>query len=160
MPDEVYRINQAKTEFRDAHNEGDVGRILSLFDAKMIEMPHGHLSGFGAAGLARMKERLAKLFAEYQVTLVPIIINIVVNGSFAYDFGWHEWKLTPKSAGEPILQRHRYIEHWKKNGADEWKISLLVTNEDERDAFGGAQASWFTSEQPAKSQPVLNRRDS
>lgn len=146
MPDEIYLINKAKTEFREGYNDGNVDQILSVFDAKMIEMSQGELTGFSDSGLRKLRDRLSALFAQYEVKMVPIVIDVIVKGDFAYDFGWHEVILTPKSGGSPILQRFRYLEHWKKNEDGEWKIAFLVTNEDRKEAFNGMQPNWFIGE--------------
>ncbi len=150
MADDIYFINKAKTAFREGHNDGNVEKTLSVFDNFVVDMSQGELTGFGPEGLARMRQRLAALFAAYHVKMVPIIIDVIVYGSIAYDFGWHEITLTPKAGGQPIHQRLRYLEHWKKNAAGEWKITLFVSNEDRKEVFNGMQPRWFISEdQPA-----------
>jgi len=147
VPDEIYRINKAKTEFREGYNDGNVEQVLSVFDAGMIEMSHGELTGFAEGGMRKLRARLAALFAEYHVKMVPIVIDVVVKGDFAYDFGWHEVILTPKSGGSPILRRFRYLEHWKKNAVGQWKIAFLVTNEDRKETFNGLEPKWFIAEE-------------
>jgi len=145
--DEIYLINKAKTEFREGYNEGSVEQVVSVFDAGMIEMSHGELTGFAEGGLRKLRARLTALFAEYHVKMVPIVIDVVVKGDFAYDFGWHEVILTPKLGGPPTLQRFRYLEHWKKHADGEWKIAFLVTNEDRKETFNGMEAKWFMGEE-------------
>jgi ketosteroid isomerase-like protein len=148
VPDEIYLINKAKTEYRERYNKGSVELVVSLFDADMIEMSQGELTGFAEGGLQKLRDRLTTLFAKYHVKMVPIIIDVVVKNDFAYDFGWHEVILSPKSGGPPILQRFRYLEHWKKNAAGEWKIAFLVTNEDRKETFNGLEPNWFVGEEP------------
>jgi hypothetical protein len=65
----------------------------------------GEPSKHGLAAIATLRSRLAKLFAEYSVRVTPIIIDIVVKGNSAHEYGWHEFILTPKSRGEPIRKR-------------------------------------------------------
>ena len=146
MADEIYLINKAKTEFREGYNDANVNQVLSVFDPGMIEMSQGELTGFAEGGLRTLRERLTKLFLEFQVKMVPIVIDIIVKGDFAYDFGWHEVILTPKAGGKQILRRFRYLEHWKKNVTGDWKIAFLVTNEDRKETFNGMQPKWFIGE--------------
>lgn len=146
MPDDVYLINKAKTEFREGYNDGNVEQVLSVFDNSLVDMSQGELSGFGEGGLDRMRQRLAALFAEYHVKMAPIVIEVMVNDTSAYDFGWHEITLTPKAGGQSLHQRLRYLEHWKKNAAGEWKITFFVSNEDRKEVFNGLQPRWFISE--------------
>lgn len=148
MPDDVYLINQAKTEFREVYNTGNVDQLLSVFDDNLIEMSQGEQSAFGEGARVGLRSRATALFAAYHVKMVPIVIDVFVNGSFAYDFGWHEMTLTPKSGGEPIRQRVRYLEHWRKNAAGQWKISFFMDNQDLKEAFNGEETRWFRSEDP------------
>src|SRR5262249_42653606 len=111
MPDDIYLINKAKSEFRDGYNNGNAEQILSMFDPFMVEMSQGELTGFGERGLTLMRQRLSTLFTHYGVKMVPIIIDVAVNGSTAYDFGWHEITLIPRVGGQPLRQRLRYLEH-------------------------------------------------
>jgi ketosteroid isomerase-like protein len=146
MPDDIFLINKAKTEFRDGYNDGNIEQVPSLFDPFMVEMSQGELTGFGERGLTLMRQRLSTLFSQYGVKMVPIIIDVAVHGSTAYDFGWHEITLTPKVGGRPLHQRLRYLEHWKKNAGGEWKITFFVSNEDRKETLNGMQPRWFINE--------------
>lgn len=56
-----------------------------------------------------------------------IVIEIVVQSDFAYDWGWHKVSLTDKATGNLTETKYRYFETWKKeNGA--WKIDYIITN--------------------------------
>jgi ketosteroid isomerase-like protein len=147
--DDTYQINVAKTEFREAYNSGDVDQLLSVVasDEKVVDMSDGGPSHFGSAVTEGLRERSAKLFAEYSVTLAVIIIEIVVLGSTAYDYGWHEFTLIPKNGGETIRKRHRYFELWKKSSLGEWKISLSIDNADVREELTGQASHWFLSQE-------------
>lgn len=156
MLDDAYLINKAKTQFRDGYNAGNVDQILSIFDSCLVDMSHGELTGFGENGLTLMRQRLVGLFSQYHIKMVPIIIDVVVNGSTAYDFGWHEITLTPKAGGDALRQRLRYLEHWKKKAEGEWKIAFFVSNEDRKETFNGMQPRWFTSEGQDLANPQPN----
>jgi ketosteroid isomerase-like protein len=149
LSDDIYLINEAKTIFREAFNNGDVDQLLSVFHDSVVEMSDGELSGFAAGAHTKMCDRATILFAEYRVKMVPIVIDIAVNGSSAYDFGWHEITLTPKAGGQPIYQRVRYLEHWKKSAAGQWKISFFMSNTDVKETFNGMEARWFIGEDTA-----------
>jgi len=97
--DDTYRINVAKTEFREAYNRADVDQLLSVFGNEgFTDMSEGGPSAFGEAAMEELRERSTELFAQYSVTLAVIIIDIVVLGDTAYDFGWHEFTMKPKTA--------------------------------------------------------------
>jgi ketosteroid isomerase-like protein len=128
--DDVYAINLAKTEFREAYNSGDVGRLLAVYADSFTDMTVGVPSFYGGEAPQVLRSRMTKLFAEYQTKLVISIITVQVLGAVAYDYGWHELTLTPKSGGEPVITRQRYFELWKKDAQGRWRIAFYIDNMD------------------------------
>ncbi|MGC1999117.1 MAG: nuclear transport factor 2 family protein [Candidatus Acidiferrales bacterium] len=154
--DDTYRINVAKTTFREAYNRGDVDRLLSVFDeAGFTDMSEGGPSHYGEAAKRELRARATAFFAEYSVRLTVIIFGIVVRGDTAYDFGWHEFTLDPKNTGETTHLRQRYFEVWKNNAAGDWKISLFISNSDVREELGGQMSHWFLSQEVQRSPGSL-----
>lgn len=150
--DDIYEINVAKTEFREAYNTGDVDRLLAVFSpGGFTDMSEGGPSKYGEEAKSTVRKRVSRLFEEYSVKLAPIIINVVVLGDTAYDYGWHEFILTPKYGGEPLRKRQRYVEVWGKDPSGSWKISLHINNQDVREEMGGSLSHWFLSEEHASS---------
>jgi len=146
--DDIYQINVAKTEFREAYNRGDVDQLLSVFgDESIVDMSEDGPSRYDLAAREGLREDAAELFAKFSVALSVIIIEIIVLGNTAYDYGWHEFTLRPKSRGETIRKRHRYFELWKKNSSGDWKISLFINNADVREELGGLTSHWFLSQE-------------
>lgn len=151
--DDIYRINVAKTRYRDAYSSGNVEQLLSVFDEKgFTDMSDGGPSLFGEEAKLALRNRSSKLFSNYVVRLSVIIIEISVLGAAAYDFGWHEFTLKHKSGGKPIRKRRRYFEVWKRNPAGDWKISLFIDNPDIREQMGERSSHWFLSEEQSESQ--------
>ena len=147
---DIYAINVAKTEFRDAHHTGDVLRLMNVFQASgFTNMSEGYASKYGLEAVSSLREQSEKLFAEYSVKLTPIVIDIVVMGNTAHDYGWHEFTLTPKWGGEIVRKRQRYFELWSKNEAGDWKIALLINNGDIKQEINGFASRWFLSEESA-----------
>ena len=147
---DTYRINVAKTEFREAYNRGDVDQLLSVFEEEgFIDMSEGRPNLYGQEARLELRKRSTELFGEYSVRLAVIINDIVVLGDTAYDFGWHEFTLKPKSGGETVRTRQRYLEVWKKNPSGEWKISMFMNNDDVREELAGCVSHWFLSEEQA-----------
>ena len=89
------------------------------------------------------------MFDEYSVQMSVIIIDIVVRGDTAYDYGWHEFTLRPKDGGQPIRKRVRYFELWSKDSSGDWKIAFHINNHDVREELGGSVSHWFLSEEHA-----------
>lgn len=146
--DDVHRINMAKTELREAYNTGDVNRLLAVFAPQgFTDMSQGRPSKYGEEAKLNSRLQVSELFEEYQVKFTPIVIKVVVLGDTAYDYGWHEFVLTPKNGGEPIRKRQRYFELWNRTESGEWKISLHINNGDVREELGGYTSRWFMSEE-------------
>jgi len=128
--DDLYAINVAKTEIREAYNTGDVEKLLAVLDNSLVEYSDGRRSGYGEAGKRALRSYLQDLFTNYNARLVPIIMEIKVTGEVAVEYGWHELTLTPKSGGEPTMARTRYIDFWKKDKAGNWKLAMFIDNAD------------------------------
>ena len=161
MMDDIYQINVAKTEFREAYNRGDVDQLLSVFEEQgFTDLSEGGPSLFEKAARNKLREHSAELFAQFTVTLAVIIIEITVLGDTAYDYGWHEFTLSPKNGGETICKRQGYFELWKKNSSGDWKISLFINNADVREELAGQLSHWFLSEEQSGTAPSsIDRRD-
>jgi ketosteroid isomerase-like protein len=145
--DDTYKINAARTEMREAYLSGNAARLLSVFHPDgFTDMSEGSPSRYGGDARLSLTEEATKLFAAYSVKFVPIIVEISVMDSVAFDRGWHEFILAPKTGGETIRRRYRYFTIWKKLPNGEWKITLHVNNRDVPEQFGGVQSTWFLSE--------------
>jgi len=146
--DDVLRINMAKTEFREGYNSADADRLLSVFDdSGFTNMCEGRASAYGPAGREALRSHAEVWFADYTVRANVIVIKVVPLGDAAYDYGWHEFLLTPKNGGETIRKRERYFELWAKNRQGEWKITLLISNSDVREVLNGSASRWFLNEE-------------
>ena len=153
--DDVLQINKAKTEFREAYNSCDVDRLLSVFDDDgFTNMSEEQASFYGVAARKALRSDAEALFAEYAVHVSVIINRIVVMGSTAYDYGWHEFVLTPRRGGETVRRRQRYFDLWTKKPHDEWKIKFYINNRDVREVLNGSSSRWFMSEESVQG-PIL-----
>lgn len=151
---DIYAINVAKTELREAYANASVDRLLNVFDPDgLTDMSSGEPSNYGAAAIEARRRRASALFEGYTVKMSIIIIDIVISGDSAHDHGWHEFTLMPKCGGVPIRKRERYFEMWTKKPSGEWKIAFLITNGDVKESFAGTESHWFLSEDRS---PLVN----
>src|SRR5215470_8665517 len=80
--DDVYKINVAKTEFREAYETGNVDRLASVFSPSgFTDMSEGGPSKYGPEAIATLRDRASQLFEKYSVKMTPIIIHIGVTGN-------------------------------------------------------------------------------
>ena len=133
--DDLYAINTAKTEFREAFNCGDVSVLLALADPDLVNFSDGHPSEFGDSGLDALRSRLVALFERFTAKLSIIVIEIRLQGDMAYDYGWHDLTLTPRDGGQPVHRRDRYVDIWRKNKKGKWKLWMYMDNQDVADPF-------------------------
>jgi hypothetical protein len=146
--DDMYQINVAKSEFRDAYDTGDVGRLLSVFNPNgFTDLSEAGPTKYGSEAIAALRDQVGRLFANYSVKMIPIINRIVVTGNSAYAYGWHEFTLMPKNGMETIRKRQRYFELWNKDEAGNWTISLFINNTDAREELNGFASHWFLSDE-------------
>jgi ketosteroid isomerase-like protein len=148
--DAKYAINLAKTTYREAYEQGDVEKLLSVFVTDgFTDMSEGLPSKYGQEARTVLRRRAEQLFADYRVKLNIIIIDVVIEGDTARDYGWHEWILTPKAGGPVVRKRDRYFELWTHEQDCSWRISLFLNNTDVREQIGPSVSRWFMTEEPA-----------
>lgn len=147
-------ISVAKTEFREAYNTGDVERLLGVFADSFTDMSEGEASFYGAEAKTALRWRATNLFREYNAEMEVIIIAVVVLGETAYDWGWHNLTLIPKSGGEPVIQRSRYCEIWQKTDAGKWQIRIFIDNTDHHPEMLAEEASAWAGSEPIAASGV------
>jgi ketosteroid isomerase-like protein len=128
--DDLYAINFAKTEFREAFNSGDPERLIALLDPTFVYMPDALSLATGADAANAIRVQFRELTASYRVQLQPIIIEIRVQDSVAFEYGWHIWKKTPHDRSPLVHAKNRYVDIWRKNETGEWKLWMYMNNAD------------------------------
>jgi ketosteroid isomerase-like protein len=132
---DLFAINTAKSEYRDAFNFGDVNRIRAIADPDIVVFRDGEPCAFGVDGLDELSARLKSLFERFTAKLAVIVMEIRVDGNCAHSYGWHDLELTPKAGGSTIQRRSRYVDVWRKDKQGNWKLLLHIDNPDVRDPF-------------------------
>lgn len=138
--DDVYAINLAKSEIREAYDKANPDRLLAVVDEDLIDFSDHRQTGYSQCGKAALRAHLEALFSRYDARLVPIIIEIKIMGETAVEYGWHELTLTPKAGGEPVYLRTRYLDLWKKDKTGQWKLAIFMDNTDVPDTAKTAAA--------------------
>lgn len=128
--DDLYAINLAKTEFREAYNTGDPEALIERLDADAVYFADNRRMAIGSGVADAIRKQVDELWQQYEVHLVPIIIEIRIEGGIACEYGWHEWQFIPKGGGPPIARKDRYVDLWRKNKNGEWKLWTYMDNVD------------------------------
>jgi ketosteroid isomerase-like protein len=126
--DDLYAINLAKTEFREAFNTGDPDRLIALLDPAFVYMPDGLPTANGTDATDAIRAQFRELTAHYYVQLVPVIIEIRIQDSVAREYGWHTWRKTSLDGGSQVTVKDRYVNVWRKNERGEWKLWMYISN--------------------------------
>lgn len=126
--DDLYAINFVKTEFREAFNSGDPERLIALLDPAFVYMPDGVPTANGGSAANAIRAQFRALTEHYEVQLVPIIIEIRIQDSVAWDYGWQTWRKTPRDGGPQVVVKDRYVNVWRKNERGEWKLWMYMSN--------------------------------
>jgi len=129
--DDTYAIRLAKTELREGYNTGDVERILSAYGDGFSDLSTGRAPFYGKEARAVLRHRLAKMFEKYRAHLAVTVVTVTMEGSLAFDWGWHKLTLTPRRGGRPRTTTTRYLEIWRKQARGQWKIAIFFDNLDE-----------------------------
>lgn len=127
--DDQYAINAGETEVREGYRTGDIERILAQLTPGFTDRSHGFPSSARSEARDVLRARLSMLFARYTVEFAPVLADIVPLGDTALVFGWHDMIPTPKEGANPIHERTRFAEVWKKVDGG-WKVGLRIDNPD------------------------------
>jgi ketosteroid isomerase-like protein len=129
IKDDQDAICLAKTEYREAYKSGDIERLLGVFATEFTDCSDGEPSFYGAEARRALRIRMGELFRRYNIEIVVIIIDIVVKGDFAFDWGWHKVRLVDKNTGVVTNTKYRYFETWKRENS-RWRIDYIITNKE------------------------------
>lgn len=129
--DDIYAINLAKTILREGFDEGDTERILSVYDDSFADMSFFMPSFYYSDAKDVFRARLTRLFQDYVATMKVLIIDVVLNGDRALDWGWHILDLTSKADGTAMQVRTRYFETWRRDTRRGWVITSFIDNLDQ-----------------------------
>jgi len=128
--DETYAINLAKTRYREGFDLADAELVLSVYDDAFADMSFGVPSFYYSDARDVFRASLERTFREYDASMTIILIDIVLNGDKAFDWGWHVLNLISKQTGEQRRLRTRYFETWRRDAAKGWLITSFIDNVD------------------------------
>jgi len=129
--DDVYAINMAKTIFREGFGVADAEMILSIYDDAFADMSFGMPSFYYSDAKDVFRARLGRLFDDYSASMKVIVIDVVLNGDKAFDWGWHILDLVSRESGEALQVRTRYFETWRRDSVRGWLVTSFIDNLDQ-----------------------------
>lgn len=114
-------------EFKDAYNRGDLQPAMAIFGDDLVYMGAGRPTLAGKAALDAWRASLQDTFARYDRVLDIVSEDIKVSGNLGLERGYVNVVLTPKSGGETITDRHRFLDVWEKSNG-RWRLVMAMNN--------------------------------
>ena len=71
--DDVYAINLAKTEIREAYNKANPDRLLAVVDEGLIDFSDHRQTGYSQCGKAALRAHLEALFCMGRTNVTVIV---------------------------------------------------------------------------------------
>jgi ketosteroid isomerase-like protein len=126
--DDKYRINVARSQYRDAYNAADIDGLLAVYSDNLIDMSEGEPSFFGPEAKESLRLRMEELFGAHDAHMTVVISDYAVFGDFAFEWGWETLALTPRRGGEPSTTERRYCAAWSREADGNWRITFQLNN--------------------------------
>lgn len=118
-----------------AENAGSVEQMRGHFADELVMMDSNMPAVTGADSVAAAMQAF---FETFTVDIEYSNQEIVVLGDWAFDRGTDRQTLTPKSGGDPVPHRGKYLWLYRRNSDGSWKQSRVIWNSSEPMPTGGA----------------------
>jgi ketosteroid isomerase-like protein len=127
MADDRALIIEIEERFVEATNNSDVQEFDELFaeDAVLMLPDHPAVST-RVAIVAHYRE----FFRSIKARLVSVVAEIEVFDTLIYARGAFNYSMEPKLGGEPVVMKGKYINLYKRDEMNEWRIWRSINNID------------------------------
>ena len=110
--------------YRDALNASDAAKVVALYTPDGILLPNGAPT---AEGSASVKGTYQYVFDNFKYNLEFTILEIVVNGNYAFARSTSKGSFLIKASGQTVLDENRELFVLEKVKG-EWKIARYMYN--------------------------------
>jgi uncharacterized protein (TIGR02246 family) len=112
--------------YRDALNASDADKVVALYTADGVLLANAAPT---AAGAEQVKGTYNYVFNNFKYTLEFTIIDVTINGNYAFARSTSKGSFVIKSSGQtvPDVNRELFVLEKVK---DQWKISRYMYNKD------------------------------
>lgn len=119
-------VRAASAAWDEAHNAGDVARLVQLYSENSVSMPYNRPALEGRAAIER---DFREFFDAYSAQHKTTIVGLVVNGDWAIERGRYEFSAKPKAKDPPLSETGKHIVVRRKVGGA-WKVEWEIWNTD------------------------------
>ena len=119
-------VRAASAAWDEAHNAGDVRRLLALYSNDAVSMPYDRPA---LEGHAAIESDFRAFFAEFTAAHRTTIDALVITGEWAIERGRYQLSATPRTGGDPLSESGKHIVVRRLvDGA--WKVQWEIWNTD------------------------------
>jgi ketosteroid isomerase-like protein len=123
--DETARMNilRAVEQFRQAFATGNLQGIKEYYSDDLLKFR----TGVPPEGKTVVLTRLIETFRNYNCHVDVTNDEIIIEGALAFARGTYVVTLTPKSGGDALVLRRRFLEIWRREGGV-WRAFRAMDN--------------------------------
>ena len=122
-------IRTAEVEAVDAWNAGDVEAYLVSYPEGSSWLPPNSPIVSGPEAIRELASQLAAN-PGFALNVQPTDVEVARAGDLAYLVGTYELRLND-AEGNPVTERGKYVEVWRKHPDNTWKHVLAIWNTDQ-----------------------------
>ena len=127
MADDRALILELEERYAEATNKSDVMEFDDLFaEDAMLMMPDRPAVISREAIVAHQRE----FFKSIKAQIKSIVAEVEVHETLVYTRGAFNYSMAPKMGGEAVVMRGKFINLYKKDEMDEWRIWRSINNID------------------------------
>ncbi|HIF71814.1 MAG TPA: nuclear transport factor 2 family protein [Dehalococcoidia bacterium] len=127
MADDRALIIELEERFVEATNKSDIQEFDDLFtEDAVLMLPDRPAVSTRETIVAHQRE----FFRSIRARLVSVIAEIEVFETLVYVRGAFNYSMEPKLGGEPVVMKGKYINLYKRDEMDEWRIWRSINNID------------------------------
>jgi uncharacterized protein (TIGR02246 family) len=119
-------VRAASAAWDDAHNAGDLDRLMQLYDEAAVSMPYNRPALEGRTAIeADFREFFATSTAQHHTT----IVSLEVVDDLAVERGQYQLSVTPRDGSPTVTESGKHIVVRERVGG-QWKIRWEIWNTD------------------------------
>lgn len=127
MADDRSLILELEERYVAATNDSDVMEFDDLFaEDALLMLPDRPAVQGREAIVAHYRE----FFRSIKARIASIVAEVEVFETIVYARGAFNYSMAPKMGGEPIVMKGKFINLYKKDEMDEWRIWRSINNID------------------------------
>ena len=123
---DVRAIHEVAADYAESCNTGNLPGFMSTCSADIVFLPRDDEAVSGADAVQRYLKQ--SFFDPFDVHLSFTFDDLELTGDSASAHGPYELRLTPKSGGETIADRGKFLDVFRRESNGAWKFARVMFN--------------------------------